>query len=389
MRTLRSAVRAIQLVVDNNERKTMNSHRALAKCTRLGVTSAALLAAVLSSPHTFATAQRTFVSTAGSDANACSLAAPCRSFQAAIAQTNANGEVIVLDSGGYGGNNTITSSVSIIAPPGVYAGVSVFNSDDGFDINGANIVVTLRGLTINGQGGSAGVLVMAADTVNIEDCEIANMGTVGVQKDGLSGATVIVRNSVIRNNGQDGLAFYGSIDPPAIVTGSHIVANAQNGIATGSPLQARGNTLARNGNAGLYVHSCGFTRTNLSDSMVSANLYGVELDSCGTGAVMETTISDSTIDGNQSGLLLTQASPGGGQTAVVTRTTISNNSDSGIYLYSANSNVLLDSATIAHNATYGVYAAGSTVIYTRNNNALRVNATDIGGSASITPVSGF
>jgi hypothetical protein len=233
------------------------------------------------------------------------------------------------------------------------------------------------------------VLVITADTVNIEDCEIANMSGDGVWKNSGSGAAVVVRNSVIRNNGGNGLAFYGAADPPSIVTGSHVVGNAQNGISTGPALHARGNTLARNGNAGLYVGSCAFTRTNLSDSMVSANLFGVELESCGNGTVAETTIADSTIDGNQSGLFLKQGNPGGGQTAVIARTTISNNSDSGIYLYSASSNVLLDAATIAHNATYGIYAVGSTTIYTRNNNALRNNATDIGGSAGITSVTGF
>ena len=45
-------------------------------------------ALVLSSLDAFAVAQRTFVSTAGSDANTtfnCSLVAPCRSFGSALA----------------------------------------------------------------------------------------------------------------------------------------------------------------------------------------------------------------------------------------------------------------------------------------------------------------
>jgi hypothetical protein len=72
-----------------------------------------------------AIAQRTFVASGGSDANPCTLASPCRSFGAAIAQTSSGGEVIVLDSAGYG-PVVITQAVSIIAPTGVYAGVSVF-----------------------------------------------------------------------------------------------------------------------------------------------------------------------------------------------------------------------------------------------------------------------
>ena len=49
-----------------------------------------------------AAAQRTFVSAGGVDNPNCSLAAPCRSFASAIAATLSGGEVIVLDSAGYG-----------------------------------------------------------------------------------------------------------------------------------------------------------------------------------------------------------------------------------------------------------------------------------------------
>src|SRR6266568_4863825 len=101
-----------------------------------------------------ALAQRTFVSAAGgNDANPCTLTLPCRNFQAAIAQTASGGEVIVLDSGGYG-TVTISQAVSLIAPPGVYAGISVF-SGAGITVSaGASDVVVIRGLTLNGLGGS-------------------------------------------------------------------------------------------------------------------------------------------------------------------------------------------------------------------------------------------
>jgi hypothetical protein len=80
-----------------------------------------------------ATTQRTFVASTGNDANACSIAAPCGGFARAITQTSAGGEVIVLDSAGYG-VVTITQSVSIIASTEVYAGISVFSSDDGVTV---------------------------------------------------------------------------------------------------------------------------------------------------------------------------------------------------------------------------------------------------------------
>src|SRR6266571_6657569 len=85
-----------------------------------------------------ALAQRTFVSAAtGNDANPCTRTAPCRNFAAAIAQTQSGGEVVVLDSGGYG-TVTITQAVSLVAPAGVYAGISVF-SGTGITVNAGSL----------------------------------------------------------------------------------------------------------------------------------------------------------------------------------------------------------------------------------------------------------
>ena len=86
-------------------------------------------------------AQRSFVSANhGNDANPCTVTLPCRNFAAAIAQTVAGGEVIALDSGGYG-PVTIGNSISLISPPGVYAGITAF-SGDAITINaGASDVV--------------------------------------------------------------------------------------------------------------------------------------------------------------------------------------------------------------------------------------------------------
>ena len=98
--------------------------------------------------------QRTFVASNGVDTNPCSLAAPCRSFGAAVTAVAAGGEVVVLDSAGYGAV-TIAKSVSIVAPPGLYAGVSVA-SGTGVTVDGAGINVVIRGLSITNQGGNVG-----------------------------------------------------------------------------------------------------------------------------------------------------------------------------------------------------------------------------------------
>ena len=95
-------------------------------------------------------ANRTFVSGSGSDSNPCSLAAPCRSFAGAITQTNAGGEIVVLDSAGYG-SVTINKSISINAPDGIEGGVTVTSATDAITVNiGKTDVVNLRGLTLIG-----------------------------------------------------------------------------------------------------------------------------------------------------------------------------------------------------------------------------------------------
>src|SRR2546423_10450808 len=67
---------------------------------------------------------RTAVSVQGSDLNTCAVSSPCRSFAAAYLQTNSGGEIVALDSGGFGTLN-IYKSLKIIAAPGAYAGVAV------------------------------------------------------------------------------------------------------------------------------------------------------------------------------------------------------------------------------------------------------------------------
>jgi hypothetical protein len=76
-------------------------------------------------------AQRTFVSGLGSDGNPCTRAAPCRNFAQATSGTSAGGEVVVLDSAGYGVVSSITKSIPITAPPGGVCGnIGVFGRRD-------------------------------------------------------------------------------------------------------------------------------------------------------------------------------------------------------------------------------------------------------------------
>ena len=106
--------------------------------------------------------QRTFVSAQnGNDANTvsnCSVTQPCRSFNAAIGVVRAGGEVVALDSGGYG-QVTINKSVTLTAPTGVYVAVTAqAAASNAIEVNAAGgfqggDTVVLRGLTLTGLGG--------------------------------------------------------------------------------------------------------------------------------------------------------------------------------------------------------------------------------------------
>src|SRR6202171_1560782 len=121
---------------------------------------------------------RTFVSGLGGDGNTCSRISPCRSFQRAHDVVNAGGEVIAIDSAGYG-PVTITKSVSIIGD-GNYAGINT-PSGNGITIATAGITVDLRSLTIAGLGTATnGISVTSAGKLHIEGCVISGFSGPGV-----------------------------------------------------------------------------------------------------------------------------------------------------------------------------------------------------------------
>ena len=88
---------------------------------------------------------RVFLTGTGNDAGDCTnQATPCRSLQGAVTQCPVDGEIIILDNGGYGGA-TINKSLTVNASAGVVAftartmTVNVASTDK----------VVLRGLSMN------------------------------------------------------------------------------------------------------------------------------------------------------------------------------------------------------------------------------------------------
>jgi len=236
--------------------------------------------------------QRTFVASTGDDVNAgvsCRLTAPCRSFSVAIGQTRPGGEVLVLDSAGYG-PVTITQAVSIIAPAGVYAGVSVF-SGDGVTVNaGTSDTVVLRGLTITGVGGANGVVVNTAGSVDVGRVEISGFSGDGIKFN--DGNTLILRDSISRQNGHNGFTFSPAAGGTLIVERSSFDGNSNNGgtvIGTSSiytPTLASivGSSATGNLASGFVVNAAG--KLSIQDCRVAIlsghGYYGISADGAGT-----------------------------------------------------------------------------------------------------------
>src|SRR5215472_4474313 len=151
-------------------RITMNLTRRL-----LTAACAAIIALAFAS---VASAQRTWVSGVGDDANPCSRTAPCKTFAGAISKTPTGGEIDVLDPGGFGAV-TITKSISIEAC--CIAGVLVSGTNGIVVSAPAGSFVVLRGLTFDGLGtGLAGVKFNTGGSLYVENCFINDFTAFGI-----------------------------------------------------------------------------------------------------------------------------------------------------------------------------------------------------------------
>jgi hypothetical protein len=168
------------------------------------VRALALVGALVVASPAVALSPRTFVASTGVNTGSCAVSAPCRTFQFALSQTIAGGEVVAIDSAGFGAV-FINQSITLVAPPGVYAGVSVFSAGIGVNIAaGAADAIVLRGLVINSVGGNKGVRVSQAGVVHIERCLVtgftAGIIPVGIEISPTAPVVVSISDSVVRDN---------------------------------------------------------------------------------------------------------------------------------------------------------------------------------------------
>jgi hypothetical protein len=255
----------------------------------------ALLALGLAAVPNPAAAQlaRTWVSSLGNDANDCNRLTPCRTFQAAHDKTFDQGEITVLDPGGYGAVR-IRKSISIINDGVGEAGVLVSGGATGIVIDAPNASVSLRGITVQGIGFGGG------DGINLTN-----------------GFALTITNCAVRNLSGNARSGKGILFSPNSANARLAVANTLVADNSGSGIVAGGGT----GASSIKVD---LDRVESRNNAVGAVLVGMP-------GGMHASIADSVFSGNQTGLSVASGSDGHASTAVVVHSVISNSTLVGLF----------------------------------------------------------
>jgi hypothetical protein len=239
---------------------------------------------------------RSFVSTSGSDANGCGPVAPCRTFGRALAETVAGGEVVALDSGGYGAF-AVTFSVSVIGAPGAHVAITTSGSATAVTVNPDDDgVVTLRNLYLNGPGDTGtGVHVASGRAVHLEDVTASGFFSGAYLHSSTAGAEYFVSDSLFRDN----IVGLWQLSGTATVDATRSLNNTWGFVTyfTGSTLNLRDSVASGNGSEGVQV-SIGSARAVIQDSLLTSNGAGIY----SSNSTNQVVVSGSTIAHNGAGL---------------------------------------------------------------------------------------
>jgi hypothetical protein len=218
-------------------------------------------------------------------------------------QTSGGGEVIVLDSAGYG-TFAISKAISITAPPGVYAGISAFSGHAITITAGPADTVILRGLTLISQGDTTGhgIFFNTGGTLHVENCVVNGfVGATGVAFE--SSGNLEVKDSIIRNNYVGIVAITSSGTAMVAIDHVRLEDNSFGLVANeGSKFTVR-DSLASGGIAGFAAASATAApvEMNVENCVAFNNDTGMESQSGSTG-VATLRVSNSVVTNNTIGM---------------------------------------------------------------------------------------
>jgi len=234
---------------------------------------------------------RVFVAAQGSDANPCTFAQPCRTFQHAHDTVAAGGEIDVLDPAGYGALN-INKAISIQGHG--FAGIAVTGGGNAISIDaGATDKINLRGLLIDGVGtGGNGITFSNGGSLNVQGSVVRNMGNIGILIETIGSYGVFVSDTMVADNLNGIVAFNDGSGTITVTLDQVALINHPNGV-------------------GVDVESLGSgatTRLVLTRSEVSGNFNGVSANRNLGAAAVSAFIRDTVISNNINGVVAQQGS---------------------------------------------------------------------------------
>ena len=250
---------------------------------------------------------RVFVAAQGSDSNACTFAAFCRTFQHAHNIVAAGGEIDVLDPAGYGAL-TVGKAISIQGHG--FAGISSASGDAVTITAGATDKVNLRGLLLDGVGtGGTGIVFNSGGSLNIQDSSIRNFMTNGIMFQPTASSQLTVSQTLVSDLGNSALAI--GIEPGGAAAATAVVDHVEldggefgffvlGSNTTGSVNVTIADSVISNYTSNGIIGQSGSGATNVlvRNCIVSSN--GTGITSVGPPAVVR--VIGSTITANGTGL---------------------------------------------------------------------------------------
>ncbi|MEI2641808.1 MAG: right-handed parallel beta-helix repeat-containing protein [Candidatus Nanopelagicales bacterium] len=242
----------------------------------VALAASALSVTALSAAPALALSTQTWVSGVGDDVNPCTRTAPCKTFAGAISKTEEGGEIVALDSGGFG-TVTITKAITIDAR--AVNGSILASLTNGIVVNaGADDRVVLRGLDLTG-----GYTAQADPSA----CSPNMLNAVRV----LNGGSVVLQDSRITNSSNSALVVTPSTSDPKVIVQNTVMRNGCGPAIKVAPTAGHTATVA------------------VENSTISTNASGIRAEAGGTVNLTGTTLFGNGTNLDAAGGIINAADP--------------------------------------------------------------------------------
>lgn len=234
-----------------------------------------------------------YVSGVGSDSNPCTISQPCRQLSHALTVAAAGGQVIVSGAGDFQ-PITVTKAVSIIAPPGIHAGIAAPGANAVMIGAAATDNVFVSGLELSSNGSAQAILIASSRLTTIDNCLIKDTAGVGITSASLG--LVYIKNTIITQNG--GIAVLAGTQTQTLIEHStiQVVGTAGQGLQAGDNATAviRDSVVNGNSTAG-GIFAGGASVKVLVDHCLITNTGGAIVGGTDPGDSATITVSNSTL----------------------------------------------------------------------------------------------